>query len=141
MAKKAATAKSYLVFISHSTEDRWIAKQMANLIEAKGRRHGVKTFLDEKDIEGGQSITEEIKKNLKACDEFVVLLSQDSIKRPWVLIEIGGALLLDKLIVAIIYKLKPNEMPDVIVQHKAIDLNSFDVYLEQLLKRAKGAKK
>jgi hypothetical protein len=141
MAKQAATAKSYLVFISHSTADRWIAKQMANLIEAKGRRHGVKTFLDEKDIEGGQSITEEIKKNLKACDEFVVLLSQDSIKRPWVLIEIGGALLLDKLIVAIIYKLKPNEMPDVIVQHKAIDLNSFDVYLEQLLKRAKGAKK
>ncbi len=141
MAKKAATTKSYLVFISHSTEDRWIAKQMANLIEAKGRRHGIKTFLDEKDIEGGQSITEEIKRNLKACNEFVVLLSQDSIKRPWVLIEIGGALLLDKLIVAIIYKLMPNEMPDVIVQHKAIDLNNFDEYLDQLLKRAKGAKK
>jgi hypothetical protein len=44
MAKKAATTKSYLVFISHSAEDRWIAKQMANLIEAKGRRHGVKAL-------------------------------------------------------------------------------------------------
>ena len=76
MIKKAKTKKNYLVFISHSTEDRWIARQMANLIEAKGRRHGVKTFLDEKDIEGGQSITEAIVKNIKECDEFVVLFKR-----------------------------------------------------------------
>jgi len=114
---------------------------MANLIEAKGRKHGVKAFLDEKDIEGGQSITEAIVKNIKACDEFVVLLSHDSISRSWVLVEIGGALLLDKLIVAIIHKILPKEMPDVIVQHRAIDLNDFDIYLEQLLMRAKGVKR
>lgn len=36
----------YLDFISHSTKDHWIAKQMARLIEEKGRRLGVKTFLD-----------------------------------------------------------------------------------------------
>ena len=141
MAKKTATTKSYLIFISHSTEDRWIAKQMANLIEAKGRRHGVKTFLDEKDIAGGQSIPEEIKKNLKACNEFVVLLSQDSINRPWVLIETGGAWSHDKHIVAITYKITPDEIPKVITQYKAIDLNNFDDYIEELLQRAKGAKK
>jgi hypothetical protein len=36
MTQKSQTRKSYLVFISHSTKDRWIAKQMANLIEEKG---------------------------------------------------------------------------------------------------------
>ncbi len=50
---------------------------MANLIEAKGRRHGIKTFLDEKDIEGGQSITEEIKRSQKMS-----LTKQGKDKRP-----------------------------------------------------------
>jgi len=137
-AKKNKTKKDYLVFISHSAEDRWIARQMAKLIEAKGRKYGVRAFLDEKDIEGGQSIAEVIFKNLKECDEFVVLLSPDSINRPWVLVEIGGALLLDKFIVAIIHKVTPKKMPEVAIQFKAVDLNDFDLYLEQLLKRAKG---
>lgn len=114
---------------------------MANLIETRGRKHGVKAFLDEKDIEGGQSIPEEIKRNIKACDEFVVLLSQDSINRPWVLVETGGAWLLDKYIIVITHKVTPKEMPEVTAQYRAIDLNDFDHYLEQLLKRAKGVLK
>jgi len=63
------------VFISHSGKDRWIAKQMANLIEEKGREYNVKTFLDEKDIEGGDSISESIRESIEKCDEFLVLLS------------------------------------------------------------------
>jgi len=141
VAKKTKTKKNYLVFISHSVEDRWMARQMANLLEVKGRGQGIKTFLDEKNIEGGQSIPEEIKKNLKACDEFIVLLSQDSINRQWVLIEIGGAWSHDKHIVAITDKVTPDAIPKVLTQYKAMDLNNFDDYLEELLQRAKGTKK
>jgi hypothetical protein len=35
----------YLIFISHSSEDRWIAGQMAAIIERKAKRYGVGTFL------------------------------------------------------------------------------------------------
>jgi hypothetical protein len=91
MTQKSQTRKSYLVFVSHSTKDRWIAKQMATLIEEKGQEYGVKTFLDEKDIEGGESIHESIRENIEGCDEFLVLLSRYSIDREWVLIEIGAA--------------------------------------------------
>jgi hypothetical protein len=35
----------------------------------------------------------------------------------------------------------PEEMPDIIAPYKAIDLNSFDDYLEQLLKRVKATGK
>lgn len=114
---------------------------MANLIETRCRAYGVKAFLDEKDIEGGHSIPETIKKNIKECNEFLVLLSQDSINRPRVLIEMGGAWLLDKFIVAIIHKVTPKEMPDVTAQYKAIDLNDFDLYLEQLIRRIKGGER
>lgn len=141
MTQKVETGKSYLVFISHSEKDRWIAKQIAALIEAKGQGYSVKTFLFEKDIEGGESIPESIRRNIQACDEFLVLLSRYSIDRPWVLIEIGAAWALGRRITAIIDKVTPEEMPDIIIQYKAIDLNSFEEYLEQLVNRAKGAKK
>lgn len=75
MTKKTRSAKQYLVFISHSTKDRWVAKQMSNLIEEKGREWGIKTFLDEKDIDGGDSIPESIRINIQKCDEFLLLLS------------------------------------------------------------------
>ena len=45
--------RPYLVFVSHATQDEWIAKCMAEVIERKGRRHGVKAFLDARDLESG----------------------------------------------------------------------------------------
>jgi hypothetical protein len=44
VAKKQS---DYLVFISHSSKDRWIARQMAAIIERQAKRYGVRTFLDE----------------------------------------------------------------------------------------------
>jgi hypothetical protein len=141
MAKKDKIRKRYLVFISHSEKDRWVARQMAALIGEQGRRYGVETFLDEKDIEGGESISDSIRKNIQECDEFLVLLSRYSIDRPWVLIEIGAAWVLGKRITAIIDKVTPEEMPDIITPYKALDLNSFDQYLQELMKRVKEARK
>lgn len=109
---------------------------MAHLIEEKGRKYGVTTFLDEKDIRGGDPIREEIRKNLQECSEFLVPLSRYSIESGWVLAEIGGAWVLGKRIVAITDKLTPEEMPDVMTPYKAIDLNQFEKYLEELIERA-----
>ena len=132
------TVQNYLVFISYSEKDRWIARQIATLIEGKCEGFGIKTFLDEKDIKGGDSISESIRKNILKCDEFLVLLSWYSIYQPWVLIEIGAAWVLEKRIIAIIDKVTPEEMPDIMTPYKAIDLNNFDEYLYQLIKRVKG---
>lgn len=92
-------------FISYSEKDSWIAKQIANLIEEK--KYGIKAFLYEKDIEGGESISELIRKNIQECRKFVVLLSRYFIDRPWILIEIGAAWVLGKCIIAIIDKVTP----------------------------------
>jgi len=141
VTKKTRSAKQYLVFISHSTKDRWVAKQMSNLIEEKGREWGIKTFLDEKDIDGGDSIPESIRINIQKCDEFLLLLSRYSVNRPWVLIELGAAWGLEKRVVTIIDKVTPDEMPEVISPYKAIDINNFDQYIAQLLGRAKESRK
>jgi hypothetical protein len=54
-----------------------------------------------------------------------------------VLIEMGAAWGLRKPIVAIIDKIGPKEMPDIINPYKAIDLNDFDQYIDQFLRRIK----
>ena len=52
------------MFISHSSYDKWIARQISNLLEADGHT----TFLDEKDIKTGESIDESIQNHLKDSD-------------------------------------------------------------------------
>ena len=125
----------YTVFISHSIKDRFIARQVADLIETAGREHGIDTFLDEKDIEYGGSIPDEIRQQIRNCGELVVLLSEYSVDRPWVLIEIGAAWVLEKRIVAVMDKLSPDQMPDVIAPYRGVDLNDVQAYVRELVDR------
>ena len=135
--------RDYLVFISHASKDRWIARQMAAIIERKAKRYGVRTFLDEVDLEGGDRIPETIKANLHACEEFVILLSPHSITRQWVLVELGGAWTLDKRVMAITYNVETEKIPDIIDHDKGYELNDFDRYVTELIRRVKrkGAKR
>ncbi|MDQ3134380.1 MAG: toll/interleukin-1 receptor domain-containing protein [Acidobacteriota bacterium] len=142
MARKAQPKKSYAIFISHSSKDNFIAKQIEKLIGERCGKLGVKTFLDERDLKGGDNIAGVIKKNIIDCDELVVCISRYSIESSWVTTEIGAAWVLGKRIVAIIDKVTPEEMPNIIVDYKAVDLNDdFDKYLEELADRVKGTAK
>ena len=111
---------------------------MAAIIERRAKRYGVRTFLDEVDLEGGDRIKETIKANLHACEEFVILLSPSSITRQWVLAELGGAWALDKRIMAITYDLAAEQIPDIIEHDKSYELNDFDRYVGELIGRRKG---
>jgi hypothetical protein len=136
MPSKAARRKNYTVFISHSSKDRWIARQIALSIEREGRAHKIKTVLSERDIAAGDDITDWIKNQIIESDELLVLLSSYSIKRHWVILEIGVALGREVLIAPITDKITPKEIPDAISKLDAKDLNDFDNYLKQLMVRA-----
>lgn len=133
---KPSATSAFLVFISHSTKDRWIAKQIARLLEAAG---DIKTFLDERDIKFGDSIPESIRTNIQQCNEFIVLLTKNSLNRPWVLIEISAAWGHGKRIIAIVDKVAPEEMPEIMLPYKAVDLNDFEEYIRQVVERVRGA--
>lgn len=134
--RKTSSVGHFLVFISHSTKDRWIARQIAKLLEAAG---DIKTFLDERDIKVGDSIPESIRTNIQECNEFLVLLTRNSINRPWVLIEISAAWGQGKRIIAIVDKVPPEEMPEIMLPYKAVDLNDLEEYIRQVEERVKGA--
>ena len=116
------------VFISHSSVDNWVARQISDVLI----RRGHETFLDEKDIKTGDSIDEEIQKHLKQSDHILILITPSSLKSHWVLVEIGGAKVLDKTIIPILLHVEQNEIPAVISQLLARSINDLEKYLEEL---------
>ena len=131
------------VFISHSSTDKWVARQISRLIEADGHT----TFLDEKDIKTGESIDLTIQQHLRESDHLLLLITPSSLNSHWVFIELGGAKALGKHIVPILLHVGMNELPGPIANLLAREINDFDVYLSELKtalttpKKTKGASK
>jgi hypothetical protein len=120
------------VFISHSGRDRWIAQQLdRNLRDIDG----VETFLDEKDIDGGDRITDRVRDEIRRCDEMLIVFSTASQQSDWVKAEIGAAWVLDKRIVVMLDKLSPRDIPQIVSDFKAVDLNNAGRYFEEVERR------
>lgn len=140
-AKKAAIVQkgrtksevAYQVFISHSSADAWIARQMAK--EIRAMKIGV--WLDEKDLVGGDKLDETIWAGIRACHETVVLVSPKSLKSDWVIGEIAATSILSKRVTPILHYVTPNSFKFA-SQVKMIELNQFEQFLLQLKQRAKA---
>jgi hypothetical protein len=81
------SASGYLVFVSHSSSDTWVAKQIAREVAACGAA----TFLDETDIAVGADFEADILSHLECSQELVVLLTPWALERAYVWAEIGAA--------------------------------------------------
>ena len=134
-AKKARRNPAYQVFVSHATADKWIATTFCEKIDATGAT----SFRDDRDINGGDSIPETIRTEIQVSRELVVLLSPDSIERPWVLLEVGAAWGRRKnyRIVPVLCHVSFDAIPDIIEGKKAFHINDFDKYLTELKRRVK----
>ena len=135
--KKVATSsrRQYQVFASHATADKWLAKALCKKLESTGAA----TFREDRDINGGDDIPEEIRRQIKQSKEIVVFLTPDSITRQWVTLEVGaaGGWSRRMRIVLIRYHVSVDPIPDMIKNKKAIALNDFDDYLGELTKRVR----
>lgn len=76
------------VFLSHNKEDKPFVKQLARDLE----NHGVKCWLDEAEINVGDSLIEKIRSGLDEVDYVAVILSPNSIASPWVQREVDVAM-------------------------------------------------
>ncbi len=125
---------SRLVFVSHSGEDLWVARQIAPEIEACGAR----PFLDEAAIDSGADFEEEIRIFLERAHELVVLLTPWALERPYVWIELGAAWGRRIPIVALLLGITPGELqsrpgvPVLLKKRDLLQLNDIETYLKQL---------
>ncbi|HTR68458.1 MAG TPA: toll/interleukin-1 receptor domain-containing protein [Terriglobales bacterium] len=139
--KSRKLRKKRLVFISHSSRDTWVAKQIAREITDCG----AVPFLDEADIETGAEFEDAILAFLSRAHELVVLLTPWALDRSYIWAEIGAAWGRRIPIVAVLHGVTPQELqarpgvPVLIKKRNLIDLNDIDGYLKQLRGRASEA--
>jgi hypothetical protein len=126
---------SVKVFISHSSADSWIARRIAEDLAALD----VKTFLDAKDIETGESIDESIRNHLEESDEILILVSPIALTSQWVFMESGGAHVLKKRMIPILLNVAAEDLPLPIARYLGRDINEIEKYYEELKKRATQA--
>jgi hypothetical protein len=128
--------RPYQVFISHATADKWLARILCEKLEGVGAT----TFRDDRDIRGGDDIPEEIFRQIRLSQEFLVLLTPASVNRPRVLLEIGAACGCDlpPRIIVVRYYVETDSVPSLIKTKKGFHLNELDAYLEEVAGRVEG---
>lgn len=133
-----SSANRHLVFVSHSGEDTWVARQIAREIAATGASF----FLDEANIKIGDEFDEDIRNFLRIADELIVLFTPWALGRPFVWAEIGAAWSRGIPIVIVLHGIsipefiaRP-ELPVFLKNRDMIKLNEIDQYFSQL--RARG---
>ncbi|MGD9511394.1 MAG: toll/interleukin-1 receptor domain-containing protein [Geminicoccaceae bacterium] len=131
------------VFISHSSEDSWIALRIADAMRRLRPRVG--TFLDRLDIAHGDDFEERILEAEDTCDELMVLLTPWALRSAYVATEIAYFRKSRKRIVLVRLGISSEEiaaspvLPPFVSKLDSLHLNDLDAYLRQLAKRAAGA--
>lgn len=132
-----------LVFVSHASEDTWVAKQIAREITLQGAL----PFLDEAEVEIGAEFEEDIRDFLNQADELLVLFTPWALKRPYVWAEIGAAWIRRIPITVVLHGLTRAEFqsqpstPVFLKKRNIIQLNAIDEYFNQLKKKLSDGKR
>ena len=143
MAEQKLNNLDYNVFISHSGEDLWVAKQIEKYVSSKG----CKTFLDDDDIDIGEDFEGVILNELRKSDELLVLFTPWSRHRPYVWMEIGAAwgLGLEDYFRTTWSQSGRNFRgrlePNTVKRTDSIELNNIDRFFMQLEERIKNHEK
>lgn len=125
------------VFVSHCSQDMWIAKQLAREIEARGAT----PFLDEAPVDAGADFEEDILNFLEKAHELVVLLTPWALERPYVWAEIGAAWGRRIPIIGLLLGITATELqskpgiPILLKKRDLLQLNEVEVYFDQLATR------
>ena len=133
-------ASERLIFISHSSEDAWIAQQIAREVTNRGAR----PFLDQADVDVGAEFEDDIMRFLEKANELIVLFTPWSLERSYVWAEIGAAWIRRIPIVVVLLGLTPGEFqirpntPVFLKKRDIIHLNNIGQYLDQLEGRVAG---
>ena len=129
----------YTVFVSYTSSDSWIAKQ----IELHIKSCGANTFLFDLDSDVGENIDNKIIEQIKKSKELFVLFTPASLDKRYIWSEIGAAWGNGIIIIAVLYGIELNNFitdknnPNFLKSNNIINLNDVDKYFNQLKRRVK----
>lgn len=133
--KESKTDK--VVFLSHSSKDKPFIRQLA----ADLTKEGILVWLDEQQINVGDSINEKVSQGLAESDYFIIAMSDNSVQSEWVKRELNSALINEiesKKVRILPIKLSDCEFPQLIKDKKYADFTqSYKNGLAELIKSIK----
>lgn len=103
------------VFVSYAVGDSAVANELRDDLE----RNGLRCFMAEKDIHVAAEWQDSIRAALVGSKQILVLLTPRSISRPWVLMEIGAAWVLEKALIPALSHVAVDELLDPIRRYQA----------------------
>lgn len=77
------------LFVCHASEDKAVAKELAAYLSSQG----AEVWLDAWEIRVGDSIVSKVNEGLEAASHLGILLSKNSVTKPWVRRELSSALM------------------------------------------------
>jgi hypothetical protein len=133
--------RSPRAFICHASEDKPLARQIAEDL----MKNGIDTFFDEWEIGPGDSIRQKIDVGLANCTHFMVLLTPQSLPKPWVNSEIDAGFL-RKLegnceFIPIRYEMSVDSLPPLLRTMFSPALTDYENSLKALVAHVHGARK
>jgi tetratricopeptide (TPR) repeat protein len=76
------------IFISHSSKDDGLVKELRAALET----YGLSVWVDSRNLSGGAKLAPEIEKAIEEARQFIVVISTNTVNSPWVLKEVQKAL-------------------------------------------------
>lgn len=117
------------VFISYSTHDEHIAKQIHQALTSVN----VDTFLAGISIEPGSNWTKTVFDALRDSEWVFFIASKSACASHAVQQELGASLVQNKSIIPILIDISPSELPGWVGQHQAIDARKDSDHLNQTI--------
>jgi hypothetical protein len=125
------------VFISHASKDEALALDLCERLQARK----VPSFAAARDLEGGTPWQEDIRQALRSCAEVLILLTPNSIDRPWIMIEAGAAWVLGKRVTPCLAYVEPGALPEPLTVHQGRSLvtsEEIDKIVDEVAQRHQG---
>jgi hypothetical protein len=122
IGKQAYIPRTVDVFLSYSAADKDEARAVFDILESHGRT----AFLAERSIAAGEFWEDRVKEALKNCRNFWMLVTPNSLQSEWVTTEWATAWALDKRIVPILFRCRPEELPRRLQSYQCVDFHQVE---------------
>ncbi|MGK7873783.1 MAG: toll/interleukin-1 receptor domain-containing protein [Xenococcaceae cyanobacterium] len=120
-ASEELPAESSLdVFISYSRSDSDFVRQLNEALQMQGKT----TWFDQESIPSGSDFQQELYRGIQICDNFLFVISPQSVHSPYCEDEVHYARQLSKRIVTVVYQpVSPSQIPESLSKLQWIDFN------------------
>ncbi|MFB2895498.1 TIR domain-containing protein [Aerosakkonemataceae cyanobacterium BLCC-F50] len=123
------------IFISYSRADSDFARKLNDTLQMQGKT----TWFDQESIASGSDFQQEIYRGIKACDNFLFILSPRSVNSPYCKDEVEYAASLNKRFVTVLHReVNPGDLHPELAKVQWIDFNQnerdFNANFNQLLR-------